>query len=287
MTDTPETASAPATSSIAVPSQDQIDAAVRTLLRAWSPGSGLAHADVAAEEEYDPYDGCNCAGTDDDGEPLGCNCAGGCVCDSCSYYEYARAKTCQAGPSTPGLNRTCGKATKFRVVGFRLDGGWRSTPDTAQCPHRPEDKCPCSGGVVFLDHGARPVTHQTLTACSSEHARALCERMIQVYNEPADKPNRLRWYYEQWTYEPHDHELPGPLPALRERLRSAQSCTEAAVRAVTSGRDVELWLRYARQDLARAAQHAAKPLERPDEDDDQDDEITGPVQEEPDWGAEE
>lgn len=276
---TPETASVPAPTPVAIPSQEEIDAALRTLMRAWSPGSIPADAPVdsaalAAEEEYEPYDGCNCAGTDDDGEPLGCNCASGCDCDSCSYSEYARAKTCQAGP--------CGKATKFRVVGFRLDGGWRSTPDTTQCPHRPEDKCPCSGGVVFLDQGARPVTHQTLTACSAAHARALCEGMVQVYNEPADMPHRLRWYYEQWTYEPHDTELPGPLPALRERLRSAQSCTKAAVRAVASGGDIELWLRYARQDLARAALHAAKPLERPDEDDTFDDEVSSPAQEEPD-----
>lgn len=289
MTDTPETISVPATTPVPVPSQDEIDAALRILLRAWSPSSVPADAPVdsaalAVEDEYEPYDGCNCAGSDDDGEPLGCNCGGGCTCDSCYYFEYSRAKTCQAGPHTTGLDMQCGKTTTHRVVGFRLDGRWRSTSDIAQCPHRPEDACPCASGVVYIDHGARPMTHQTLTACSAAHAQALVERMIQVYNEPADKPTRLRWYIEQWTYEPHDIELPDPLPALRGCIRGLQSSIGQAVASFARHGDTETWLTYVRQDLARAARHAAMTPERPTEDDDPDDEISGPVQEEPDGG---
>jgi hypothetical protein len=282
----PTTPAVPAPAALPVPSQEEIDAALRTLLRAWAPnflpGDGPAmEADDDQEEYYDPYDGCQCAGTDDDGEPLGCNCAGGCTCDSCDHLEHVRAKTCQAGPFCPGLETACRKPTRYRAVGFRLTRDWPAAPEGAVCAHDPDVGCPCRDEFVYVDHGARPRTHQTLTACSPEHARALIDRMRQVYGEPDDQPSRLRWYIEPWRYEPHNLDLPEPLADLRAAVGSARVCADMTVTAHGNGGDVELWLTYARGDLARAVWHAARPLERPGEDDQVDDEPSASAQEEP------
>jgi hypothetical protein len=288
MADQPAPTTTPA---VPVPSQDEIDAALRTLLRAWAPNflpgdRPAMEADDDPEEYYDPYEGCQCAGTDDDGEPLGCNCAGGCTCDSCDHMQHVRAKTCQAGPPCTGIETACHKLTRYRVVGFRLTRDWPAAPEGTECTHDPDEGCPCRDGFVYVDHGARPRTHQSLTACSPEHARALVDRMRQVYGEPDDKPSRLRWYIEPWRYQPHDLDLPEPLPALRAAVTSARTCADMAVTAHGDNGDVELWLTYARGDLARAVWHAARPLDRPDEDDHYD-EPTPPPQEEPSepWGG--
>ncbi|MCC9712047.1 hypothetical protein E4N62_46700 [Streptomyces sp. MNU76] len=274
------------TPAVPVPSREEIDAALRTLLRAWSPNLLPLEADAPAmeaddDEDYDPYDGCQCAGTDDDGEPLGCNCAGGCTCDSCYHQEYVRAKTCQAGPPCAGLDTRCAKATRYRVVGFRLVRDWVGAPVDLGCGHGPADECPCGDDFVYVDRGPRPRTHQTLTACSPEHAAVLIDRMRQVYAEPDDKPARLRWYIEPWAYEPHDMDLPEPLADVRAAVESARTSARMAITAHAGDGDTELWLRYLRGDLARALWHASRPLERPDEDDQADDEPSAPPQEEP------
>lgn len=272
------------TPAVAVPSQEEIDAALRTLLRAWAPNY-LAPADPAVEaddeEYYDPYEGCQCAGTDDEGEPLGCNCAGGCTCDSCDHLEHVRAKTCQAGPPCPGVDTRCGKATRYRAVGFRLVRDWVGAPVDLGCGHSPADECPCTDDFVYVDRGPRPRTHQTLTACSPEHAAALIDHMRQTYPESDDKPTRTRWYIEPWAYKPHDLDLPEPLADVRAAVGSARVCADMAITAHAGGGDTALWLEYTRGDLARAVWHAARPLERPDEDDQADDDTSGPPQQEP------
>lgn len=271
------------TAPVPVPSQEEIDAAVRTLMRAWSPSTPLpGDPEQDDVDDYDPDEHCTCAGDDEYGESRGCNCGDGCVCDTCDQYRHARAKTCDASPFNTGLDRHCQHLTRYRVVGFRLSEWWTQSPEGGECTHAPEDGCPCANGVVFLKYGARPATHQTLTACSVEHAQALMVRMRDAYNEPEDKPNRLRWYFEPWRYVPHYNELPAPLAAVRERIKGAQVCIRAAVKGIADSGDVGPWYGYARQDLARAAWHAAKPLERPDEDDQDDDEPATPPREEPD-----
>lgn len=279
----PTTTTTPAVS-VPVPSQEEIDAALRTLLRAWSPNffplDGPA-MEADDEEYYDPYDGCQCAGTSDDGEPLGCNCAGGCTCDSCDHLEHVRAKTCQAGPPCTGLETACRQPTRYRAVGFRLVKDWPAAPAGTACTHAPEAGCPCRDEFVYADRGARPRTHQTLTACTPEHAAALIDRMRQVYDEPDDNPRRLRWYIEPWAYKPHDLDLPEPLADVRAAAESARVCADMAVTAHGDGGDTALWLGYARGDLARALWHASRPLERPDEDDQADDEPSAPPPDEP------
>lgn len=279
MTDITTTA-APA---VPLPSQEEIDAALRTLTRAWNPGV-LLPGDPGYDnaDDYDPDEHCNCAGDNEYGESRGCNCGDGCVCDSCQQFRHTRAKTCDASPYNTGLETHCGRPTRYRVVGFRLNDLWTGNPEGGECPHTSEDDCPCANGAVFTKYGAKPDTHQTLTACSIEHAQALVARMRDAYNEPADKANRLRWYFEPWKYVPHYNELPAPLAALREHIDGARVCIRAAVEGITDRGDAGPWPGYARKDLARAVWNAAQPLEWPDEDDGTaDDDLPGPVKEEP------
>lgn len=282
----PETVAVPA--AVRAPGAAAVEAAVRTLMRAWSPGMllpGDPGYTAARADEDDPDEYCGCAGEDEYGDSLGCNCGDGCICDSCRYYHYTRAKTCQAHQYSAGLDAPCSEPTRYQVVGFRLVDYWTQTGDVTECQHEPGQGCPCANGVVFARYGARPRTHQMLTACSVAHAQALITRMREVYKEPADKPSRLRWYTEPWGYEPHARDLPGPLAGLRERTGSAQTWLRMAVKDHAQGKDIGQWMGYLREDLARAAWHAAQPLTLAESDDLADvwdDEVPARVQEEPD-----
>ncbi|MFE6025572.1 hypothetical protein [Streptomyces niveus] len=262
------------------PSQADIDAAVATLLRSWAPADTVIVGGTDdQDDDYDPYDGCGCGGEDEDGTPV-CNCGGGCSCVSCEAFAWQRSKICAAETGTV----RCTLPALYRVEFFRLlPTTVRDIAPEAVCPHDKSEACPCSPGDVYADGGERPQTHQYLSACSVPHAQLLVDRMRQLHTEPADKPARLRWRIEAWTYQPHFTELPEPLAQLRDFVALAVSHLDGAVRAwADPRRDVAVWLKEARGDLARAAHCAAQPLPDPgDEDDSYDDELTGPPQEEP------
>lgn len=254
-----------------------IDAAVATLLRAWAPAAGrtAASADDQDDDYYD--DGCGCGGEDEGGTPV-CTCGGGCSCVSCEAYAWQRSKVCAADTGTV----RCTLPALYRVEFFRLTPTTiRYTTPGAVCRHI--EPCECAPGQVLVDAGEMPLTYQYLSACSVTHAQLLVDRMVQLQAEPADKPGRLRWRIETWTYQPHFTELPEPLHLLRDFVALAAGHVDGAVRAwADPRRDAEGWLKEARGDLARAAHCAAQPLTDPgDEDDSYDDELTGPPQEEP------
>uniref|UniRef100_A0AAU2A0E8 Uncharacterized protein n=1 Tax=Streptomyces sp. NBC_00093 TaxID=2975649 RepID=A0AAU2A0E8_9ACTN len=280
MSESTTTAQTPA---VPLPSQEEIDAALRTLMRAWNPGvllpGDLGHQDA---DYYDPDERCNCAGETEDGESRGCNCGDACVCDSCSYYRYARAKSCDATPHTTSLDTRCGRPTRYRVVGWRLEADWTRDASAAECGHSPEEDCWCGNGVVYASAGPVPRELRSLTACSVEHAQALIAHLRATYAEPDDKPNRVRWRFERWTYVLHDQELAAPLPMLRELTSIAHDSTGYAVKAYAENGPVAMWLDSVRSALARAVWHAAKPLERLDEDDDTaDDDAPAPARQKP------
>ncbi|MCX4974269.1 hypothetical protein [Streptomyces sp. NBC_00620] len=259
------------------PTPEEIEAATRILMRAWAPGlllpGGHPKTDERANDEDDPDEYCGCAGTDDDGESLGCNCGGGCVCDNCSYSDYARYGRC--------WTKNCGKKPAFRVVRFGLVDQHVQEPTRlgAVCPHTDGEKHFCTADTVYVAAGPQLQIFDYQPACSIAHAVQLRDTGQQHNTDGRDQ-----YSIEAWTYTPHDRELPTPLPQLRDHLRSAHDSTRFAVKAVATNGDPGYWLTSVRQALALAAWHARRPLEQPDADDaDFDDEPSTPVQEEPDW----
>lgn len=259
-----------------------VEAAVRTLMRAWSPSTLLPGGPADYEGEYD--NGCSCGGEDDDGNDLGCNCGAGCSCTSCEAFAWQLHKRCSA---RTGSTR-CGKETRYRVIAYRLVPTVLSdSSEDAVCPHSAAEQCHCRPGCVFLDAGELPSVHQHLSACSVAHAQQIVVRMQEVYAEPDDKPTRLRYRIEAWTYEPHWTELPEHLASLLTLTGDAKAYVGVTIRNLSNSRDTDYWLKAVRETLARAVWRAAQPLPEDPADEDPYDESYGPLQEEPSepWGA--
>jgi hypothetical protein len=282
----PTTAPAPR---IPVPSQEEIDAALRTLMRAWAPSIPLpGDPDPVDDEDYhDPYDGCGCAGDDEDGGPRGCNCGPGCSCEMCDYFDYARYKSCWARHE--GEGSACTAEPRFRVLAYRLQTTHvtERVADGASCPHPVGDESHrCSDGVVWHEAGQKEQEYWFRPACSVSHAKALIadSRKPDAYGNPDDFQYRI----ERWAYAPHDTELPAPLPDVRERIQAADSAVKFVIDALKRPpAGIGVWMAAVREHIACAAWNAARPLARPGEDDDQaDDEPATPPQEEPadPWG---
>jgi hypothetical protein len=258
---------------VPVPDREEIAAAVRTLVRAWAPGT-LLPGDPGYDQvdDDDPDGGCGCAGDDEHGESRGCNCGDGCTCTRCEASDWMRSKRCSAGAVSIGTR--CTAPTKYRITAYRIQRAWRQADPGTVCAHPPQAKCPCRPGFAFEDLGEEPVTHQRLTACSARHARDVIEQMTKAYGEPADKPRRLRFYAERWTYELHRTELPEHTAALREAVRSAADALLWATREPQGytrvpASDPGSWNSSALIYLARATWHAAQDPgepEDPDED---------------------
>jgi len=256
------------------PTPEEIEAAARILMRAWAPSYLLPgdhpRTDAVDDEDYDdPDEFCGCAGTDEDGESLGCNCAGGCICDSCAYYAYARYKQCWA--------LGCVKVPAFRVVRYSMVDQYVQEPTArgAICPHAEGEKHFCTPDTVYVAAGPRLQILSYSPACSIAHA-------VELRDERKHPDPRAQYYLEAWTYSPHDRELPGPLPQLREHTRSAHDSTSYTIEKYATGGSLMYWLSSVRRSVALAAWNARLDLERPDDgDDDWDDEVSGPVQEEP------
>ncbi|MFD5656969.1 hypothetical protein [Streptomyces hirsutus] len=275
----------PTSTSSPAPTAEEIEAATRILMRAWHPGlllpgdPGYAEA-RAEEEEYASEDGCQCAGTDDYGNSRGCNCGDGCSCDSCTYHAYSRNKICQAGNVSVGTR--CTRETTVRVVAYRMQHNFLSArrADGVACQCTSPDPCSCTTESVFIKTGLQPVTYWTRTACSIPCA----QQIIAAEMEHRDPRSELQYYMERWTYEPHDQDLPEALASLRTSLRMAHDRVGYLADALYQGRDasLDLRLREVHESVASAAWTAAQPLTtRGSEDDVWDDEVTGPVQEEP------
>lgn len=260
MTGHDDTATAPTVvGAVAPPSPAEIEAAVRILMRAWSPSTPLpGDPDVDADDVYEEYDnGCGCAGEDEDGADLGCNCGAGCSCTSCEAVAWQWQKRCSAGNALVGMH--CGQTVRYRVIAYRLVA--TSISDSSEgvvCPHPADERCHCKPGCVFVDAGPLPSVHQYFSACSVAHAQRIVARMQEVYDEPDDKPTRLRYRIEAWTYEPHWTELPEPLAALRELTGGARDYVGLAIR--DDGPNVDYWLAAVRENLALAAWRAARPV---------------------------
>lgn len=257
------------------PTPEQIEAAARILMRAWAPGYLLPGdhpkefvAGSADDEDVDEY--CGCAGTDDDGESLGCNCGSGCCCDNCTYEAHARYSWCWF--------KGCGKVPAFRVVRFSMVDQLvqEATARGAVCPHAEGEDHYCTPDTVYVAAGPKLQVFGYQPACSIAHA---------VQLRDAEQPNRnghSQYSIEAWTYEPHDRELPGPLPQLREHTRSAQASATWVIKRYAQSGNPGYWLDSLRRHLAVAAWSARLEIERPCEEDDAwDDQSSAPVQEEP------
>lgn len=266
------------TPAVPLPSQEEIDAALRTLMRAWAP-TVLLPGDPEPEYDEDaPYDGCECAGDDEYGETRGCNCGPGCSCDSCSYFDYARYKRCWARPD----NTACGKAPTLRVVAYEMQNAYVTEPvaDGASCPHTEGEPHHCTERTVYYDAGRKEQEYWYQPACSVAHAQALI----------AGNRSGLEYRIERWAYTPHESELPAPLPDVRQHTRAAHCAAKWAIESLDRPQTADMWFASVRENIARAAWRAAEPLERPDEDDGTaGDEVPGLVQEEPGdpWGTDE
>ncbi|MEV0475506.1 hypothetical protein [Streptomyces prunicolor] len=269
------------------PTRDEIRKAAWTLMHAWHPGLLLSgdpgYAEARADgEEYDPFGGCDCAGTDEYGESRGCNCGDGCSCDSCSHYAHLRHKTCQAGAVSIGTR--CTRETSYRVVAYRMQHDHLSGPrgEGQACPHeggQQQDACHCTERSVFYESGLHPVTYWTRSACSVP-----CAQQIIAGAHAARGDNGPQYYIERWSYEPHDLDLPEQLARLRTHTRMARDRTGYLVNALAQGRDagIELRLQAARESVALAAWSAVAPLNPREGDEDVwADEVRWPVQEEP------
>ncbi|MGW4300381.1 hypothetical protein ACWEHT_11450 [Streptomyces sp. NPDC004646] len=281
MTDT-----APEHPPVPVPSEDEIRTALRTVLHGWYPRlllpgeHGYTKA-RAAEDEFDPYDGCQCAGTDEDGEPLGCNCGDGCSCESCEHFRYLRQRVCQAG--NPSVGTRCTRETAYRVVAYRMQHSNLGAPraEGQQCPHQTgaqQDTCYCTAQAVFYESGLYPVTYHTRSACSVRCAQDI------VAQEKAwrGEHNALDYYIERWSYVPHDLDLPEELAALRAHTRMAKLWVGQLIEAFAQGKDASLAerLKFARVSIALAAWAAQQdPFGEAEEQERAED--SGPVQEEP------
>ncbi|TQE35452.1 hypothetical protein [Streptomyces ipomoeae] len=271
----PTTTTAPA---VPVPSQEEIDAALRTLMRAWAPSIPLPGDPEPEDDEddyYDPYDSCGCAGENEYGERRGCNCGPGCSCEMCEYFDYAQYKRCWARPD--GV--ACGKTPTLRVVAYQMQTAYvtERVADGASCPHTEGQPHQCTEHTVHHEAGQKVQEYWFRPACSVAHAKALI----------ADCTSGLQHRIERWTYTPHDTELPAPLPDVRERTQAAHSAVKWAIDSLDRpGQTVDVWLAAVREHIACAAWNAARPLERPGDDDQVDDEPTTPPQEEPTdpWG---
>jgi hypothetical protein len=217
---------------------------------------------VAGEDDDE---GCECAGTDDDGEPLGCNCAAGCVCDACSYHDYARYKRCWAGSVSIGTY--CGAAPRFRVVANRVQSGYVQEPtrDGAVCPH-PEGTTPhyCTPDTVYYEAGLKQQTVWFQPACSVAHAHDLINADRKLRGEKSG----LQYYIERWTYTPHERELPAPLPQVHTHVGGAHVRIGQAITHFAQHHSPGVWLKWTRESLALAAWHANHPLDLDDLDDD-------------------
>ncbi|WP_327403868.1 hypothetical protein OG194_29805 [Streptomyces sp. NBC_01288] len=262
----------------AAPTAEEIESATRILMRAWSPGT-LLPGDPSydtADDGIDPDEYCGCGGTDEDGESH-CNCGGGCVCDSCAYYRYARNKVCSV--------KGCGKTPAFRVVRFGLVDQHVQEPTEkgAVCPHPEGADHFCTSTTVYVEAGPMVQEFDYQPACSTAHAVQLRDSYRQ-HSQQYNRGDRDHYRLEAWTYTPHFTELPAPLPQLREHLRSAHDNITWAIRHHASLGIPDTWLDSVRRNLALAAWNARRELEQPAADDDIDDEPSTPVQEEPDWG---
>ncbi|MEV0441857.1 hypothetical protein AB0I84_06100 [Streptomyces spectabilis] len=270
----------------AVPTPEAVQAALITLVRAWSPGTLLPGDPLpalgehdGADEEFDAYDGCCCAGTDDDGEPLGCNCAAGCSCAACSYFDYQRHARCSAGAVSIGTH--CTAETAFQVVTYRMQHGLLAVEreQGAACPHPGEALCHCTPTTVVHESGLRPHTYGTRSACSIEHAQHII-RGEQARHRPGSE---WQYYIERYQHIPHDNDLPDPLPQLRHLIGSASNSVAFLTRLTTrhtNAPDLELAMRQLRRTLAQTAWEASHPLDLPGNEDDFEP-PSGPVQEEP------
>lgn len=241
------------------PTSVEIETAADTLMRAWAPFIPMPGESAYTGQDYDDYDygdnGCGCGGEDEDGDPV-CNCVDGCSCTSCEAWDWRRHKYCSAGNVSIGTH--CGLAARYRVVTYRLVQTFVSdTSEGAVCPHGEGEQCRCTLKSVFLDAGLMPSVSQHRSACSVAHAQQIIAQMQQAYPEPDDKPSRLRYRIEAWTYKPHCTELPEHLVALRDSIRSAWDLVDLAI---SDPGNADRWLEWGRRSLARAAWRAARPV---------------------------
>ena len=192
------------------PSPAQLRAAVDVLTRAWFPKLPTPTDDV------DDTNGCGCGGSryDDDGEPYDddepyCNCADGCCCRTCNHFARARAKVCY-------LHR-CEQPTRYAITPWCVHRAGVTRSADADDPH-------AERGLVRL--GDNRQNHPRIMACSTHHARELIDADRQRRTAyPVDcalAAERTFYKVEQWTYEPDDVDVPGPLSTIPVWLDSAR-----------------------------------------------------------------
>lgn len=206
------------------PAPGDLAAAIDTIVRAWAP----RRLPTGTGDNPDPWDGdnCQCAGDDDNLEPLGCNCADNCTCGSCQHANHAETRRCRLVVPREGQPHAwCGRETEYQIRGFCVhrDGVHRMASDG--------DPMSTSGSVRLGDSIQK---HAPMYACSTQHARELIEQDRQ-YRErfPADSalaPSHTFYDVEPYTYRPDDTDVPGPLHPLESHLSSARYWTESAIR---------------------------------------------------------
>lgn len=275
MRDETTISSAPPSSAAAFippPTEQDIQAAVYILMRAWAPSVPLpGDPGYDQGDDYDTNDQCGCGGEDEYGNDLGCNCGPSCICDSCQLYAWQQYRTCwrPSGSYGPG----CGAAAQYRVVIWALRQ--QSIQDVtlgATCPHPPDERCLCHGQFVYADAGLTPQEVQYRPACSPAHAQEIIAQDQAWRQEREDVgEERMRYRVERWTYTPHYLELPEGLAVLQTAIGSAANNVAHAVDDFGRGHGSFDWLRYGREYLARAAWRAAQPVDAPPADEDFDD----------------
>jgi len=185
---------------IKTPTVEEIRAAALTLMRAWAP-SVIAERQRSTGDDYDPYyNGCGCAGEDEDGEPY-CNCAGGCSCPWCAHTMHAEAARCGlVVPTSDQPYARCGRPTGYRIVPFHPTHDGISRP-----PSDGDDAVDEYGYVKLGDTNSYGMTRY---ACSTQHARAVIEA-DRAYRARFDSTSALSaantfYEVERWRYRPDD-----------------------------------------------------------------------------------
>ncbi len=196
---------------------ERVRQAIDVIARAWAPALPRA---VNPDAHRLLYEGCNCAGEDDDtGEPLGCNCAETCTCDSCEHQRHVTSGRCRARIARGDLLVVaCGEPTRFRVRGYCVHrGGVLRTAD-------PGDLLATPNGTVVLGDSIQ--WHEPTYACSTGHARLLmnADREYRAKFDPDSLLHVDHTFYEitPFRYQPDHLDVPGPLHTVVAQLRSAQ-----------------------------------------------------------------
>lgn len=230
-----------------------VTALVAELERAWAPPPPPPVRGEDDEDDVWEGDDCGCGGEDGYGRPI-CNCGDGCSCESCSYHQHARTKTCAWRSAPYPAGEVCTKPTRYLVRGWHPDG---QTSVQAKYVNPALDGSPDGEEHIAFDERTRD-TSFTATACSQHHAYELAAELRASYNgRQPDPAKHYRFKIEQYRYEPVDRDLPDILAEIRNLAHGldydAEQLAKAGCRVKDTARSAVLAPSFSLTEARRCA----------------------------------